>query len=102
LSGGPVSGEVSGASRRMGEGNENLVYSSPWDFKGSLTCHKVLRHGIFGFTFHPKEVVLRIFIALKNILPCLFSNPSSNHTNHYTTKKIIYIGLYIILNILLQ
>jgi hypothetical protein len=32
LSGGPVSSDISGASRRMGEGNENLLYLSPWDF----------------------------------------------------------------------
>jgi hypothetical protein len=40
LSGGPVSGDMSGASRIMGEGNENLVHPSPWDFKRSLTCPK--------------------------------------------------------------
>jgi hypothetical protein len=34
--------------------------------KGFLTCHKILRHGVFGFTSPPKEGVLRIFIALKN------------------------------------
>jgi hypothetical protein len=49
----------------MDEGNENLVYPSPWDFKRSLTCHKILLHGTSGFIFHPKEGVPRIFIALK-------------------------------------
>jgi hypothetical protein len=34
--------------------------------KGSLTCRKFLQHGTSGFTSHPKEDVLRIFIALKN------------------------------------
>jgi hypothetical protein len=29
-SGGPVSRDISGASRRMDEGNENLFYASPW------------------------------------------------------------------------
>jgi hypothetical protein len=59
LSGGPVSRDISVASRRMGEGNKNLVYPSPWDFKRSLTCRKILRHpGTSGFTSHPKEVVL--------------------------------------------
>jgi hypothetical protein len=53
----------------MGEGNDNLVYPSPWDFKRSLTGRKSLRHGTSGFTSHPKEGVLRIFIALKNQLP---------------------------------
>jgi hypothetical protein len=37
--------------------------------KGSLTCHKILRHGTSGFTSHPKEGVLWIFITLKNPLP---------------------------------
>jgi hypothetical protein len=54
----------------MGEGNENLVYSSPWDFKGSLL------HAIKSYDMgHPtlllirKVGVLRIFIALKNPSP---------------------------------
>jgi hypothetical protein len=34
--------------------------------KGSLTCHQVLRHGADGFISPPKEVVLRIFISLKD------------------------------------
>jgi hypothetical protein len=34
--------------------------------KGSLTCYKILRHGTDSFTSSPKEVVLWIFIALKN------------------------------------
>jgi hypothetical protein len=37
LSGGPVSRDIYGKSRRLGEGNENLVYRSPWDLKRSLT-----------------------------------------------------------------
>jgi hypothetical protein len=55
LSGGPVNRDTSGASRRIGEGNENLFCS-----------RKILRHWTSGFTSHPKEGVLRIFIALKN------------------------------------
>jgi hypothetical protein len=31
-----------------------------------LKCRKILRHGANGFTFPPNEVVLRIFIAIKN------------------------------------
>jgi hypothetical protein len=65
LSGGPVSRDIRGESRRMGEGNENLVYPSPWDFKRYLTCRKILRHGTSGFTSHPKEGVLLICISLK-------------------------------------
>jgi hypothetical protein len=42
LSGGPVSRGISGVSRRIAEGNENLVYPSSWDFKPSLTCRKNL------------------------------------------------------------
>jgi hypothetical protein len=73
LSGDPVCRDISGVSRRMDEGNENLVYLFPWDFKRSLTCHKILRHGTYGFTSHLKEGVLQIFITLKNP-----SGPSSN------------------------
>jgi hypothetical protein len=49
----------------MGEGNENLIYSSPWDLKLYLTSRKTLRHGTSGFTSHPKEGVLRILSPLK-------------------------------------
>jgi hypothetical protein len=49
----------------MGEGHENLVYPSPWDFKSSFTYRETLRHETSGFTSHPKEGVLRIFIILK-------------------------------------
>jgi hypothetical protein len=66
LSCGPVSRDISGASRRMDEGNEDLVYPSLSDFKRYLTCRKILRHGTSGFTSHPKEGVLLTFIALKN------------------------------------
>jgi hypothetical protein len=59
----------------MGEGNENLVSSSPWDFKSSFTSRKMLRHGTSGFTSHPKEGVLRNFIALKNASPWPGSKP---------------------------
>jgi hypothetical protein len=59
----------------MGQLNENLVYSYPLDFKSSFTCRKILLHGTSGFTSHPKEGVLRIFIALKNLSPWPGSNP---------------------------
>jgi hypothetical protein len=58
----------------VSEGNENLVYSSPWDFKSSFAYSKILRHGTSGFTSHSKECVLRICIALKNLLPWPGSN----------------------------
>jgi hypothetical protein len=73
-SGGPVNRDISGASRRMDEGNGKLVYPSPWDVKRSLTCRKVLRHETSGFTSHQKEGVLQIFIALKNPSPWPGSN----------------------------
>jgi hypothetical protein len=60
---------------RMSEGDENLVYPSPWDFKRSLTFRKILRHGTSGFTSSPKEGVLRNFIALKNPLLWPSSKP---------------------------
>jgi hypothetical protein len=50
----------------MGEGNEYLFYPFPWDFNRSLTSRKILRHETSGFTSHPKEGVVRIFIAFKN------------------------------------
>jgi hypothetical protein len=57
LSGGLVTRDISDASRRMDEGNENLVYPSTWDLKRPLTCRKTLRHGTSGFSCHPKEGV---------------------------------------------
>jgi hypothetical protein len=36
--------------------------------KGFLTCHKISRHGADSFTSPLKEVVLWIYIALKNPL----------------------------------
>jgi hypothetical protein len=39
LAGGPVSKDISGASTKMGEGNKNLICSSLWDFKRSLTAY---------------------------------------------------------------
>jgi hypothetical protein len=38
----------------VGEGNENVVYSSPWNFKSSLTYPKIVRHGTFRLSF-PSE-----------------------------------------------
>jgi hypothetical protein len=58
LSGGPTIRDISGASGRVGEENENLVYPSPWDFKIYFTCRKILRHGTSGFISHPKEGML--------------------------------------------
>jgi hypothetical protein len=68
----PAIRDVSGASGRMGEGNENLVYPSLWDFKRSFTSRKILWHETSGFTSQPKEGVLRIFIALAGLEPATF------------------------------
>jgi hypothetical protein len=46
-----------------------------WYVNGSLTCRKILRHGAPGFTSHPKEGVLRMFINLKNPSPRPGFNP---------------------------
>jgi hypothetical protein len=58
--------------------------------KGSLTCSKMLRHGADSFASPPKEVVLRIFIALKKPSPSaefLHANllSSDKHENHYAS-----------------
>jgi hypothetical protein len=58
--------ETSGACRRNGRSSENFHYQYLKYLKVSLTCRKILLHGTSGFTSHPKENVLRIFIALKN------------------------------------
>jgi hypothetical protein len=87
---GPVSTDISGAIRRMGEGNENLVYLSPSDFKVSVTCRNISRHGTSGFTSHRKEGLLRTCIhRLAKFEPAIFGS-SGKHTNHYTTKATRY------------
>jgi hypothetical protein len=43
----------------------------------SLTRRKILRHGTDGFTSLPKEVVLRILIALKNPFPSAGYEPAN-------------------------
>jgi hypothetical protein len=60
--------ETSGESGRNGRRSENFAYQYLRYLKGSLTCHKILRHGTSGFTSHPKEGVLRICTAFKNRL----------------------------------
>jgi hypothetical protein len=59
----------------MGEGNEDLVYSSLWDFNSSFS------HAIKSYDMGPpallptrNEGMLRIFIALKNPSPWPGSN----------------------------
>jgi hypothetical protein len=67
--------EISGASRRNRRRSENFAYQYLKYLKGSLTCRKIMRNGTSGFTSQPKEVALRIFIALKNPSPWPGLNP---------------------------
>jgi hypothetical protein len=89
LSGVPAIRDISGASGKVGKGNENLLYSSLWDFKRSSTCRKIL-HGTSGFTSHPKVcwgsfITLKKSIALAGFEPATFGS-SGKHNNHTTTK----------------
>jgi hypothetical protein len=67
--------ETSGAGRRKGRRSENFAYRYLKYLKESFTCRKILRHWTSGFTSHPKEDVLWIFIAIKNPLPRPGLNP---------------------------
>jgi hypothetical protein len=67
--------ETSGESRRNGRRSENFAYQYQIYLKRSLACRTILRHGTSDFTFHPKEGVLRSFIALKNPSPLPGLNP---------------------------
>jgi hypothetical protein len=49
--------------------------------QGSLTSHKILWHEVDDFTFPPKEVVLWIFIALKNPLSLAGFEPTNHGYN---------------------
>jgi hypothetical protein len=67
--------ETYGASRRSWRKNENFAYSLSLIRQRIFTCRKIIRHGTSGCTYHPKEGVLRIFIALKNPSPRSDLNP---------------------------
>jgi hypothetical protein len=67
--------------------------------QGSLKWRKILRHGAHGFASTPKEVVLRIFIALKNSSSSTgfdHANLASNgkHGNHLTTENALWTLRY--------
>jgi hypothetical protein len=49
----------------MGEGNENLIYTFPWDFIDLQHAIKSYDMGPSRFTSRRREGVLRNFIALK-------------------------------------
>jgi hypothetical protein len=66
----------------------SVFLSYPKDY---LTCRKILRHGTDGFNSPPKEVVLRIFIALKNPSLSVGFEPANLESNgkldnHYTLR----------------
>jgi hypothetical protein len=66
-------------------------------FKGSLTCCKILQHRAGSFTSPPKEIVLQIFITLKNPSHSAGFEPTNlgsngKHNNHYTTENDKYDG----------
>jgi hypothetical protein len=76
----------------LARNGSNFAYEEGYLFhtlKGSLICRNILRHGTDGFISPPKEVVLRIFIAIKNpsfsagVEPATGSN--GKNANHYTT-----------------
>jgi hypothetical protein len=70
-----IRAETHVASRRNGRRSENFACQYFKYLKGYLTYSKILRHGTSGFTSHPKEDVLRIFIALKIPSPGPGLNP---------------------------
>jgi hypothetical protein len=58
--------------------------------KKSLICREILRHGAHGFTFPPKEIVIRTLIALKYSSSSAGFEPaklgsSGKHVNRLTT-----------------
>jgi hypothetical protein len=67
--------ETSEASRRNVRRIENFTYQYLKYLKGFLTCHKISRQGTSGFTSHPKEGMMWIFIAPKNPSPLPVLNP---------------------------
>jgi hypothetical protein len=67
--------DISGASGRVDEGNENLVYASLWDFKSSFTRSKILRYSTSGFTSHPKGRCAADSYCPKNPSPWPGLNP---------------------------
>jgi hypothetical protein len=60
--------------------------------KGSFTCRKMLRHVVDGFNSPPNDVVIWIFIVLKNSLLSAAYEPANlgsnrKHDNHYTKEN---------------
>jgi hypothetical protein len=62
--------------------------------KVSITCRKILRCGVDGFAYPPREIVLLIFIALKNLSPSAGFKPANlgsngKNVNHFITDDEI-------------
>jgi hypothetical protein len=74
-----------GASRRNGRRSENFAYQHLRYVNGTLKCSKTLRYGASGFTFLPKEGVLRMFIALRNLSQGLNPRPLGSVASTLTT-----------------
>jgi hypothetical protein len=85
-------------AKEMNLAFEASLFTLRIDFYG---CLKILRHGADGFTSPPKEIVLRVFIALKNPsgLNPLTVGPMANTlttrspwtTSVYNTLPFIYV-----------
>jgi hypothetical protein len=79
-----------GASRWNARRSENFAYQYTRYANSTLAWRKILRYGASRFTSHPKEGVLRMFIALKIHRVSRFEpanlRSSGKHTNHYTTE----------------
>jgi hypothetical protein len=70
----------------------NFVYHYPYNTSRDVQ-HAVKYYVADGFTSPPKEVVLRIFMALKNpFLTARFETANlgsdNKHDNHYTYEKV--------------
>jgi hypothetical protein len=99
LSGNPSSRVIWEQVRGMDEKARILPIQYLRYLNGSLTCRKILQ-GASGFTSHPKEVVLRIFIALENLsAESQTENRGSRgkHTNQYITEATFFTPFYCII-----
>jgi hypothetical protein len=100
LSGYPNSSHQMANKEEHDEDDDEISLQSTFvdNYKCFSTCRKILRHGADGFTSRPKEVVVRIVIALKNPSPRPGSKlriwgPICKLANHYTTeatRKLYY------------
>jgi hypothetical protein len=72
----------------LGENGPGILLTKYFVLVGFLACRKILRHGTDSFTSSPKEVVLWIFIALKNpSLAAWFEHVSLESNGKHATIK---------------